>query len=157
MNTFYQLYFVLKRVLLRDIVERNSQGVCTRRLQPWWRYWRQLWKIGGQPITPSLPPDHICPRPSQVSISVNHLLWQNAFRSSYSPTPNVDDMTRTQGDAFSENSNNSNSGCDVDSSADKASESNTEKRRMRSSPDLLHTTEGRLKEERGEERRCGRD
>ena len=64
-------------------------------------------------------------------------------------------MTRTQGDAFSENSNNSNSGCDVDSSADKASESNTEKRRMRSSPDLLQA-EGRLKEERGEERRCGR-
>ena len=63
-------------------------------------------------------------------------------------------MIRTQGDACSENSN---SGCDVDSSKeDKASESNiVEKRRMRSSPDLQQT-EGRFKEERGEERRCGR-
>ena len=77
------------------------------------------------------------------------------FRPSNSRTPIIDDILRTQGDACSENSNNSNSGCDVDSSADKASESNNEKRRMRSSPDLLHT-EGRLKEERGEERRCGR-
>ena len=77
------------------------------------------------------------------------------FRSSNSPTPNVDDILRTQGDACSENSNNSNSGCDVVYNEVKASETNVEKRRMRSSPELLHP-EGRLKEERVEERRCGR-
>ena len=44
-------------ILLRDIVERNSQGVCTGRKQ---------WKLGGQPIPPSLTPNLICPRPSQV-------------------------------------------------------------------------------------------
>ena len=112
---------------------------------------------GSLVVNPSLLLSH------QTTSAPDLLRWaflqiascDNSFRSSYSPTPNVDDITRTQGDACSENSNNSNSGCDVDSSADKASESNSEKRRMRSSPDLLHT-EGRLKEERGEERRCGR-
>jgi len=77
------------------------------------------------------------------------------LRPSNSPTPNVDDILRTQGDACSENSNNSNSGCDVVYNEVKASETNIEKRRMRSSPELLHP-EGRLKEERVEERRCGR-